>query len=71
MQFAMQNSDWRRILLSDSTHPKADLFHSTMHNLCLNYFAKMLSGPQSYVESNSLIIDIHSNAICNAEFRLA
>ena len=37
------NSDWRRILLSDSTPPKADLFH----------FAKMLSGPQSYMESNS------------------
>ena len=35
---------------------------------CLNYFAKMLSGPQSYMESNS---DIHSNAICNAEFSLA
>ena len=33
MQFAMQNSDWRRILLSDSTPPKADLFQSTMHNL--------------------------------------
>ena len=30
---AMQNSDWRRILLSDSTPPKVDLFHSTMHNL--------------------------------------
>ena len=28
MQFAMQNSDWQRILLSDSTPPKADLFHS-------------------------------------------
>ena len=25
----MQNSDWRRILLSDSTPPNADLFHST------------------------------------------
>ena len=24
MQFAMQNLDWRRILLSDSTPPKAD-----------------------------------------------
>ena len=33
MQYAMQNSDWRRILLSDSTPPKADFFHSTMHNL--------------------------------------
>ena len=32
-KFAMLNSDWRRILLSDSTPPKADLFHSTMHNL--------------------------------------
>ena len=29
---------------------------------CLNYFAKMLSGPQSYMESNSASIDIHSNA---------
>ena len=28
-----QNSDWCRILLSDSTPPKADLFHSTLHNL--------------------------------------
>ena len=53
MQFAMQNSDRQWILLSDSTPPKADLFHSTIHNLCLNYFAKMLSGPQSYMESNS------------------
>ena len=43
----------------------------TMHNLLLNYFAKMLSVPQSYMESNSASIDIHSNAICNAEFRLA
>ena len=29
----MENSDWRRILLSDATPPKADLFHSTIHNL--------------------------------------
>ena len=41
MQFAMQNSaaDWRRILLGDSTPPKADLFHSTIHNL----LSKLLS----------------------------
>ena len=36
MQFAMQNSDWRRILLSDSTPPKADLL-STL--LCTIYLA--------------------------------
>ena len=50
MQFPMQNSDWQRILLSDSTPAKADLFHTIY---CLNYFAKMLSGRQSYMESNS------------------
>ena len=32
---------------------------------CINYFAKMLSVPQSYMESNS---DIYSNAICYADF---
>ena len=50
MQYAMQNSDWHKILLSDSS-PKADLFHSAMHNLLSKL--KMLSGPQSYMESNS------------------
>ena len=53
MQFALQNSDLRRILLSDSTTPKADLFHSTMQNLLSDYFAKMLSAPLFYMESNS------------------
>ena len=54
MQFAMQNSDWRRILLSDSTPPKANIRSTLLCTIyCLNYFAKMLSGPQSYMESNS------------------
>ena len=58
MQFAMQNSAayWRRILLSDSTPPNVDLSWSELyHTKCnlLNFFAKMLSGPQSYMKSNS------------------
>ena len=52
MQFAMQNSDWQRILLSDSTPPK-QICSTLLYTIyCLNYFAKMLSGPQSYMESN-------------------
>ena len=53
MQFAMQNSDWRRILLSDSTPPKQICYTLLFTICCLNYFAKKLSGPQSYMESNS------------------
>ena len=53
MQFAMQNSAWRRILLNDSTPPKADFSTLLCTIYCLNYFAKMLSGPQSYIKSNS------------------
>ena len=61
----MQNSDWRRILLSDSTPPKVDLFHTIY---CLNYFAKMLSGPQSYIESNSA--SNWCSFQCNFQFRI-
>ena len=38
---------------------------------CLNYFTKMLSGHSPTWKVIVLLIDIHSNAICNAEFRLA
>ena len=69
MQFAMQNSDWRRILLSDSTPPKVDLFTLLCTIYCLNYFAKMLSGPQSYMESNSALIDKYSFQ-CNMQCRI-
>ena len=50
------NAYWRRILLSDSTPPNVDLSWSELyHTKCnlLNFFAKMLSGPQSYMKSNS------------------
>ena len=54
MQFALQNSDWRRILLRDSTSPKADLDSTLLCRIyCLDYFAKMLSAPWFHMESGN------------------
>ena len=57
MQFALQNSDWRRILLSDSTTPKADLDN----RFCIVEWNKSAFG---VVESLNKIL--RQSEFCNA-----